>query len=97
MDEVRQFWISVGDALESASLAHSTVRVCLSDGRTVEGVPDRSPAGVPCEDQLDETGMPRTVGVDGSPFELLDVTEIVLVRPLQAPDTVLPSTRATRP
>lgn len=93
VDEVRQFWIGVGGVLESASLADSSVRVSLVDGRTVEGIPDRPPSDVPQEDQIEETGMPRTVGVDGAPVELEDVAEIVLVRPLQAPDTVPPGLR----
>ena len=93
MDRLRQFWIGVGGVLESASLAHSTVRLTLSDGRTLEGVPARCPAEVPPRDQLAETGMPLTVSLAGATVEVQDVTEIVLVRPLQVPDTVPPRAR----
>lgn len=94
MDEVRQFWIGVGGVLESAFLAHSTVRVLLSDGRTVEGVPDQPRADVAPGDQLDETGMARTVDVAGTTLALQDVSEIVFIRPLQPPDTVPPDASA---
>ncbi len=87
MDELRQFWITVGEVLDDAALTRSTVRLSLSDGQTIEGIPDRPAAGAAPRNELDETGLPPTVAVGGETVELKHVTEIVLVRPPLPPET----------
>ena len=91
MDEVRHFWITFGDIVDAAALAHSVVRVVTFDGRVIEGVPDR-PAGIAApEAALDGTSMPRTVVVGDESVEVEDVREVTLKRPFVAPDAPPPS------
>ena len=64
MDDLSShFYFAVGQLLDHASLGGLRVRLELSDGRVAEGVPGESGGGD--ERELDDTGYPRRVRVDG--------------------------------
>jgi hypothetical protein len=80
MDDLSShFYTTVGQVLDQAALGGLHVRLELSDGSVVEGVPSGSRPFTDAE--LDDTGYPRHVRVDGQVIVLEWVREAAIIHP----------------
>jgi hypothetical protein len=72
----------LGQTLDSALIGGVLVRLTLSDGAFVEGVP-RAPASDPSpHDELDDSGYVRWINLAGTTVDLADVRQATIVHPL---------------
>ena len=81
MDErAAQFFVSVGRMCADAAIARLSVTVRVADGGEIIGVPHAPP---PTEGvkELDETGLPDEIAVDGVVVALSDIVEASLIHP----------------
>ena len=78
-DLTSHFYVTVGQLLDQAALGQLRVRLELADGDAAEGVPFGSGDGEAAE--LDDTGYPRRVRVDGQVVPLERVRHATIFHP----------------
>jgi len=81
-ERVEHFLVMLGQLLDGALIGRVFVRLTLSNGSVVEGIP-LEPASDPArdDDQLDDTGVVRSIELSGAPVNLADVREAAIVHP----------------
>jgi hypothetical protein len=83
MDDLSShFYVTVGQLLDQAAVGRLRVRVELADGGVADGVPmaeGRTP-----DDELDDTGYPSHVQIDGKVVSLRSVVTAVVFHPREA-------------
>lgn len=82
LDTIDHFFVMVGQLLDNAKIGGVLVRLTLSDGRVVEGVPDGAMLDVLLGAELYDSGYARWIGLAGSTVDLSDVRDATIVRPL---------------
>ena len=80
LDTTDHFFVMVGQALDSALIGGVLVRLTLSDGGEVEGVPVAPVSHAPGE-ELDDSGYARWIRLAGVRVDLTDVRQATIVRP----------------
>jgi hypothetical protein len=80
LDTTDHFFVMVGQALDSAVIGGVLVRLTLSDGGVVEGVPGAPASAVPGE-ELDDSGYVRWFVLDGTRVDLAEVRQATIFRP----------------
>jgi hypothetical protein len=84
MDDLSShFYATVGQVLDQAALGRLHVRLELSDGSVVVGVPSASE--VHADDQLEDTGYPRHIRVDDHVVTLQCVRQAAIFHPGEPP------------
>ena len=82
MERVEHFLVMLGQLLDGALIGRVFVRLTLSDGSVVEGIPLEPAADAAREDdQLDDTGVVRLIELSSAPVNLADVREAAIVHP----------------
>jgi hypothetical protein len=81
LDTVDHYFVMVGQLLDNAMIGGVRVRLTLSDGVVVEGVPGAPASDPSAADELDDSGYTRWIGLDGTRIDLTDVREAAIVRP----------------
>jgi hypothetical protein len=81
LDTIDHFFVMVGQLLDNAKIGGVLVRLTLSDGRVVEGVPDAATLDLPLGAELYDSGYARWIGLAGSSVDLSDVRDVTIVRP----------------
>jgi len=83
MDDLSShFYVTVGQLLDQAAVGRLRVRVELADGEVAEGVP-LTEGGV-SDDELDDTGYPSHVQIDGKVVSLEGVVSALVFHPNEA-------------
>jgi len=72
----------VGQLLDNALIGGVLVRLTLSDGGVVEGIPLQPASDVQRGDELDDSGYVRCIDLDGRTVDLAEVHEAAILRPL---------------
>ena len=84
MDDLSShFYATVGQVLDQAALGRLHVRLELSDGSVVIGVPSASE--VHSDDQLEDTGYPRRIRVEEHVVTLERVRQAAIFHPRSPP------------
>jgi hypothetical protein len=84
LDTIDHFFVMVGQLLDNAMIGGVVVRLRLSDGGLVEGVPRSPTSDASLGEELDDSGYARWIGLDGRTVDLTEVREATIVRPLRA-------------
>jgi hypothetical protein len=79
-DRVAHFFVSVGRLCADARVGGLVVRLSLTSGEEVLGIPGPPPA-TEGDDELDTTGYANVLTVDGVAVALSDVAGVSLARP----------------
>ena len=86
MDDLSShFYATVGQVLDQAALGRLHVRLELSDGSVVIGVPSASE--VHADDQLEDTGYPRHIRVEDHVVTLECVRQAAIFHPASQPES----------
>lgn len=80
LDTTDHFFVMVGQVLDSALIGGVLVRLTLSDGSVVEGVPG-APSDAPQGEELDDSGYARWIRLAGTSVDLADVRQATFVHP----------------
>jgi hypothetical protein len=81
MERGDHFFVMVGQLLDDAMIGGLEVRLTLTDGSVVEGVPV-TPASDPAStDELDGTGYPHSIDLAGTRVELDAVRQAMISYP----------------
>jgi hypothetical protein len=81
MARSEHFFVMVGQLLDNAMIGGLEVRLTLTDGSVVEGVPV-TPASDPANaDELDHTGYPHSIDLAGTRVELATVRQATISYP----------------
>jgi hypothetical protein len=80
LDRIDHFFVMVGQVLDSALLGGVLVRLTLSDGGVVEGIPVAPASDMPGE-ELDDSGYVRWIHLAGTRVDLADVRQATIVHP----------------
>jgi hypothetical protein len=81
LDTIDHFFVMVGQVLDSALIGGVVVRLTLSDGGVVEGVPGAPASDVPAGEELDDSGYMRWISLSGTSVDLADVRQATIVHP----------------
>ena len=81
MDRIDHFVVMVGQILDNALIGGVRVRLTLSDGGVVEGVPILPASVVSAADEVDDTGYGRWISLAGTTVDLADVRQATIVYP----------------
>jgi hypothetical protein len=81
LDTTDHFFVMVGQVLDSALIGGVLVRLTLSDGGVVEGVPGAPASEGPPGEELDDSGYARWIRLAGTSVDLADVRQATIVRP----------------
>lgn len=81
MEQIEHFFVMVGQLLDDAMIGAVLVRLTLSDGRVVEGVPVEPASAASRSDELDDTGYVRWIDIGGVRVELAAVRQAAIVHP----------------
>jgi hypothetical protein len=81
LDTVDHFYVMMGQAMDNAMIGGVLVRLTLSDGGVVEGVPGAPVSNGSPDDQLDDSGYARWIRLGGTTVDLADVRQATIVRP----------------
>ena len=82
MDDLSgHFYFTVGQLLDHAAVGGLRVRLELSDGAVAEGVPSATRDFE--EGELDDTGYPRRVSIDGQVVALDRVRHAMIFHPIR--------------
>jgi hypothetical protein len=80
LDRIDHYFVMVGQVLDSALIGGVLVRLTLSDGGVVEGVP-AGPASDVRGEELDDSGYVRWIDLAGTRVDLADVRQATIVHP----------------
>jgi hypothetical protein len=78
---MEHFFVMVGQLLDSAMIGGLVVRLTLTNGRVVEGVPVTPAADRARVDELDGTGYPRFIDLAGTDVDLAAVRQATVLSP----------------
>jgi hypothetical protein len=81
LDTVDHFFVMVGQILDNALIGGVVVRLTLSDGGVVEGVPGAPASDLWAVDEIDDTGYRRWIRLEGRTVDLSDVRQATIVYP----------------
>jgi hypothetical protein len=81
LDTIDHFFVMVGLMLDNAMIGGVLVRLTLSDGGVVEGVPGVPASDVSASDELNESGYARWITLAGRTVDLGDVRQATIVHP----------------
>jgi hypothetical protein len=84
VERIEHFFVMVEQLLDSALIGGVRVRLKLSDGRVVEGVPVTPASDASQDGELGATRSPRRVDLAGTTVELAAVREASIVYPISA-------------
>jgi len=76
---MEHFFVMVGQLLDSAMIGGLVVRLTLTDGRVVEGVPVSPASDGPQLDELNGTGYARSIDLAGTDVDLAAVRQATIV------------------
>ena len=82
LDTTEHFFVMVGQILDSALIGGVLVRLTLSDGGVVEGVPRAPASDVSVGDELDDSVYRRWIMLEATTVDLADVRAAAIVRPV---------------
>jgi hypothetical protein len=80
-ERVEHFFVILGQLLDNALIGDMVVRLTLSDGRTVEGIPVTPASDVAGNDHLGDSGVVRWIDLSGTTVDLADVRQAVIMHP----------------
>jgi hypothetical protein len=80
-ERIEHFVVMLGQLLDGALIGGVHVRLTLSDGRVIDGVPLEPASDPAADDELDDTGVRRWVELSGVKVDLADVRQAVIVHP----------------
>ena len=81
LDATDHFFVMMGQVLDSALIGGVMVRLTLSDGGAVEGVPVVPASDVSPGEELDDSGYRRWVHLGGTHVDLADVRQAAIFCP----------------
>jgi hypothetical protein len=81
VDTVDHFFVMVGQVLDDARIGGVVVRLTLTDGTVIEGVPSEPVADASQGDEIDDTGYGRWIEVAGARIDLVTVRQATIVHP----------------
>jgi hypothetical protein len=81
VDTIDHFHVMVGQVLDNALIGGVLVRLTLSDGGVVEGVPGQPASDIAGRDELDDSGYARRLSLAGTNVDLADVRQATIVYP----------------
>jgi hypothetical protein len=84
VERIEHFFVMVEQLLDSALIGGVRVRLTLSDGRVVEGVPVTPASDASQDGELGATRSPRRVDLAGTTVELAALREASIVYPISA-------------
>ena len=81
LDTTDHFFVMLGQVLDSALIGGVLVRLTLSDGGVVEGVPGAPTSDTSLGEELDDSGYARWIRLAGTRVDLADVRKATIVHP----------------
>jgi hypothetical protein len=81
-ERIEHFFVMLGELLDAARIGGVPVRLTLSDGRVIEGIPSARMDDASGAEELDDTGYARRIRLAGERVDLTEVCEAAIVRPL---------------
>jgi hypothetical protein len=86
VDTVDHYYVMVGQLIDNALIGGVVIRLTMSDGTVVEGVP-AEPGANPTDvaEELDDTGYARRFSIAGADVDLAEVRQAAIVRPSPRP------------
>jgi hypothetical protein len=81
LDTIDHYFVMVGQTLDNARIGGVLVRLTLSEGGVVEGVPVAPLSGVWPAEEVDDTGYGRWISLGGTTVDLADVRQATIVHP----------------
>ena len=80
-DTIDHFFVMVGQVLDDARIGRVLVRLTLTGGAVVEGVPSEPVAGASDGDEIDDSGYGRWVTLAGTEVDLTAVRQATILHP----------------
>ena len=80
-ERVEHFFVMLGQLLDGALIGGVVVRLTLSDGSVVEGIPLAPASDLTRDDELDDSGVVRCIELSSASVDLADVRQAAIVHP----------------
>ena len=81
MERVEHFFVMLGHLLDGALIGGVFVRLTLSDGSVVEGIPLAPATDATGDDELDDSGVVRCIELSSASVDLAHVRQAAIVHP----------------